>query len=64
MQTKLARLGRKADFWRLTLPQIVALRLASDANLLPILDRAVAENLTSDQIKRTVTTWQADQMRT
>ena len=64
MQTNLARLGCEADFGRMTLPQIVALRFASDAELPTLLDRAVAENLTADQIKRAVATGQADQMRT
>jgi len=44
--------------------QIVALRFASDAELPGLLQRAAAENLTADQIKRGVTSWQADDMRT
>ena len=64
MQTRMARLGRAADFERISLRQIVALRFASDAELPALLDRAVAEHLTADQIKRAVTTWQADHMRT
>ena len=51
MQTRLARLGCEADFGRMTLAQIVPLRLASDAELPPLLDRAVAENLTADQMR-------------
>ena len=64
MQTRLARLGRDADLARLSTRQVVALRFASDAELPGLLQRAAAENLTADQIKRAVTTWQPDHMRT
>src|SRR5688572_3661061 len=64
MQTRLARLGREADLGRLSLRQIIALRFASDAELPGLLQRAAAENMTADQIKRAVTTWQPDHMRT
>lgn len=64
MQIRLARLGRDRDLARLTLRQIIALRFASDAELPALMDRAIAEHLTDDQIKRAVTTWQADLLRT
>jgi len=64
MQTRLARLGREADLARLSLRQIIALRFASDAELPGLLQRAAAENMTADQIKRAITSWQADLMRT
>jgi len=64
MRTRLARLGREADLAGLSMRQIVALRFASDAELPGLLQRAAAENLTADQIKRGVTSWQADDMRT
>ena len=64
MQTRLARLGRDADLARLSLRQIIALRFASDAELPGLLQRAAAENMTADQIKRAITSWQADLMRT
>jgi hypothetical protein len=64
MRTRLARLGREADLARLSMRQIVALRFASDAELPGLLQRTAAENLTADQIKRGVTSWQADDMRT
>ena len=64
MQTRLARLGREADLARLSLRQIIALRFASDAELPGLLQRAAVENMTADQIKRAITSWQADLMRT
>jgi hypothetical protein len=64
MQTRLARLGREAALDRVSLRQIIALRFASDSELPGLLQRAAAENLTPDQIKRAITSWQADLMRT
>ena len=64
MHGRLARLGRERDLSRLTTPQIVALRFASDEELPALCDRTLAENLTVDQIKRGVTNWQADLHRT
>jgi Family of unknown function (DUF6526) len=64
MRLRLAALGRGADLERLGTRQLVALRFASDAELPALLDRALAEGLTPDQIKRAVTAWQADTMRT
>ena len=64
MQTRVARLGRDADFARLTMPQIIALRFASDAELPALMARAIADNLTPDQIKQAVAVWQPDHMRT
>jgi hypothetical protein len=64
MQTRLTRLGREADLGRLSMRQIVALRFASDAELPALIARATAEDLTDDQIKRAITTWQADHLRT
>ena len=64
MLLRLERMGRGADFGRLAMAQITALRFASDAELPGLVDRAVAERLTSDQIKRAVTDWQGDYFRT
>jgi hypothetical protein len=64
MQVRLARLGRESDLARLSMPQIVALRFASDAELPALVERAVAEKLTGDQIKRAVGDWQGDYLRT
>ena len=63
MLTRLGRLGRDSDFAKLALPQVIALRFASDAELPALMQRAIAEALTADQIKRAVTDWQADLLR-
>jgi hypothetical protein len=44
--------------------QVVALRFASDAELADLLEKAVRENLSPDQIKREVKHWRADLLRT
>ena len=64
MEVRLGRLGREADIQRLALPQIVALRFASDAELPALIDRAVAEKLPAEAIKRAVKDWRGDYLRT
>ena len=64
MQTRLTRLGREADMGRVSLKQLIALRFAPDDELPALLDRAVAEQLTPDQIKRAIRQWQGDYLRT
>ena len=44
--------------------QIVALRFASDAELLQLVQRAARERLTPDQIKREIRQWRPDNLRT
>jgi hypothetical protein len=64
MHGRLDRLGRAADFGRLSIKQLTALRFASDRELPALLDRTLTENLAPDQIKRAVTDWQPDLYRT
>lgn len=64
MQIRLARLGREQDLRRLAMPQIVALRFAPDSELPALIDRAIADNLPADAIKRAVREWQGDYFRT
>jgi Family of unknown function (DUF6526) len=64
MQVRLERLGRQKDFLSLSTKQLVALRFASDAELPDLIDRALTMKLTPDQIKRSVSDWQADVHRT
>jgi hypothetical protein len=64
MRARLAHLGRHDAFARLSLPQLVALRFASDLELPALIDRVLTERLTPDQIKRAVTSWQPDLLRT
>lgn len=64
MRVRLTALGRELDMARLSTRQLVALRFASDAELVALAERALQENMTPDQIKRAVTNWQPDLMRT
>jgi len=64
MQVRLMRLGCESAFARLSVRQLVALRFASDAELPALVNRAIAENLTSTQIKQAIGDWQADWLRT
>ena len=64
MRLRLARLGREADYHRLAHSQLVALRFASDRELPALIDRAIADKLTSRQIKEAVREWEGDYFRT
>lgn len=56
--------AQMVDFARLSKPQVVALRFASDAELPDLMERALGENMTPDAIKRAVRHWVADLDRT
>jgi hypothetical protein len=47
----------------LTISQIIALRFASDAEYLALLDRAIKENLSNKEIKLAIQNWKADYYR-
>lgn len=47
----------------LTIGQIAALRFAADEEFLVLADKALAENLTADDIKKSVQNWRADHHR-
>jgi hypothetical protein len=64
MRIRLGRLGREEIVERLTVKQLVALRFASDGEIVALADRALSENLLPDQIKRAITRWRADTLRT
>lgn len=48
---------------QLKIGQIIALRFASNDELLPLMDRAIKENLSNKEIKMAVKNWQADNHR-
>ena len=56
-------LTHKALDSRLTMGQIVALRFANDDEFLVLADRAVRENLSADEIKRSIKKWKPDHHR-
>ncbi|RRQ48706.1 hypothetical protein DZC72_13585 [Maribacter algicola] len=47
----------------LTVSQIIALRFASDAEFLPLVEKALNENLTNKEIKKRIKNWRADNYR-
>ena len=48
---------------QLKLSQIIGLRFASDGELLNLMDRAIAERLTSKEIKQQSKNWKGDYIR-
>jgi hypothetical protein len=55
---------QQAALLRLSRPQLVALRFASDEELPALLERAEREQLSADQIKRAIANWVPDLDRT
>jgi len=47
----------------LKMPQIIALRFASDEEFLPLIEKAMKENLTNKEIKMLIKNWKADLYR-
>ncbi len=74
-QNRIVRLEMRLRYYQLTgkrleqyeqqlsFGQIAALRFAPDEELLPLLERALKEDLSPDAIKRQVVNWQPDEMR-
>lgn len=56
--------SQRAAYATLTLPQVVALRFASDGELPALVERVAAERLAPTDIKRAIKSWQADLVRT
>jgi hypothetical protein len=48
---------------QLRLSQIIALRFAGDAELLPLMERAIKEKMKANDIKKAITNWQEDRHR-
>jgi hypothetical protein len=56
-------LTRKPFDNRITMNQIIALRFAPDEEFIPLVDRAVNENLSPKEIKAAIKNWRADHHR-
>ncbi len=48
---------------KVTIPQILALRFASDDEFPDLTNKAIADNLSSDDIKKLIKNWRADNYR-
>lgn len=48
---------------KLSFKQLAAVRFAGDDQLVELLEQALADNLSPDEIKRKIRTWTADTMR-
>ena len=56
--------AQMADLARLTMPQLVAIRFASDGEIPTLLARALNENMSAKAIKQAVQQWVGDYDRT
>jgi uncharacterized protein DUF6526 len=75
LQNRLVRLELRQRYFELTgksfepleeklgFGRIAALRFASDRELLPLLERALSENLPAREIKKSIKDWKADHLR-
>ena len=45
------------------MPQIIALRFASDEEFVELVERAIQENLSSAEIKKAIKNWKGDYYR-
>jgi Family of unknown function (DUF6526) len=61
---KLLTPAQQAVLARLSKPQIIALRFASDGELPALVEQADRENMTAEQIKRAIKNWVPDWDRT
>jgi hypothetical protein len=48
---------------QLTLSQMIALRFASDEELIPLIEQSISRNLSPKEIKKSIHSWKADYMR-
>jgi hypothetical protein len=60
---RIAALAPSADVSKLTTPQLIALRFASDAELPALVASTLAENLDPKAIKQSIATWRPDYQR-
>jgi biopolymer transport protein ExbB/TolQ len=75
VQNRIVRLEMRFRYYRLTntafepleekfsFGQIAALRFAADEELVELIQRALKENLSSSEIKKSIKNWQPDHMR-
>lgn len=57
--------GKSFSEWesKLSTSQLIALRFAGDRELLPLMEKALDQNLNAKSIKKAITEWQGDYLR-